>query len=108
MEELRKKRMAELMARQGQQHVQEQFQQQIREEEIERQIKHIMTQILDSEARQRISNLRLAKPDFARQIEVLLIQLHQAGRLPKRLSDPELKKILSEISAKKRDTKITR
>jgi DNA-binding TFAR19-related protein (PDSD5 family) len=49
--------------------------------------------------------IRLARPDFARQIEILLIQLYQQGRL-KSLSDDQLKAMLAKISDTKRETKI--
>ena len=72
------------------------------------QIKTIVSQILEPAARERLSNIRTARPEFARQIEVLLIQLYQAGQLPQKLSDENFKKILERISGNKKETKITR
>ncbi|MFH1721991.1 MAG: DNA-binding protein [Candidatus Altiarchaeota archaeon] len=108
LENLRKKRMAELMASQqyGAQHqVQEQMAQ---EQEMEDQIKHIISQILTPEARERLANIRAAKASYARQIEMLLIQLAQAGQLPKKITDEQFKQILGKIGSQKRETKISR
>ena len=104
LDELRQKRMRELQMLQ-QQGSQQQMEQQMREQEIEQQIKLIMRQIMTPEARERLSNIRLARPDFARQVEVMLIQLFQAGRL-KELNDHQFKELLSKLSGRKRETKI--
>ncbi|MBM3308798.1 MAG: DNA-binding protein [Candidatus Altiarchaeales archaeon] len=98
IEELRRRRMQQLLQQQMQQQQQEALQQQMQEAEVSSQIKFIINQILTPEARERLANIRLARPEYARQIEILLIQLKQAGRLPKQLSDVEFKKILLKIS----------
>ncbi len=106
IEELRKKRMQQLIQQQRQPQLTQQMQQLREQEEIETQIKQIINKILTIEARSRLANIRMARPEFARQIEVLLIQLYQAGRLPKKLSDEELKKLLAEISSRKKEIRI--
>ncbi len=88
--------------------LQQQTQQQIQEEQINSQIKLIITQILDPDARGRLANIRLAGPEFARQIEIFLIQLYQAGRLPKMLTDAQFKEILEKLHEKRREPKIIR
>ncbi len=108
LEELRKRRMAELMAQRQQQGGADQYQQQMAEQQLEEQIKHIITQILSPEARARLANIRAARPQYARQIEILLIQLAQSGQLPKKMSDEQFKSILERLTKQKRDTKIER
>ncbi|MFC2154719.1 DNA-binding protein [Candidatus Altiarchaeota archaeon] len=109
LEDVRKKRMKELMLEQQLQQQQSQFQQQLsQEQEIEAQIKHIVTQILTPEARERLANIRVARPSYARQIEILLIQLAQAGKLPGKITDQQLKEILGRFSQKRRETTIER
>ncbi len=108
LEELRQKRMRELLAQQqAQRDVQEQVQYQMQEQEVERQIHFIITQILSSEARERLGNIRIARAQFARQIEVLLIQLYQAGKLPSKISDEQFKAILAQLKGRQRDTRIS-
>ncbi len=104
LERLRRQRMQELMQQQSQQ----QIQQQIQEEQIDEQIKIIISQILTPQARERLGNIRIARPEFARQIEVFLIQLAQGGRLPSQVTDEQLKEILGKLHKKKRETKIIR
>ncbi|VVB51011.1 DNA-binding protein [uncultured archaeon] len=87
------------MARQqAQASTQEQVEQQIRAEEYEKQLRMILAQILTPEARSRLGNVRVARPDYARQVELILVQLHQARRLPTPVTDADLKQILSKIS----------
>ena len=107
IEELRRKRMQQLLQQQVQSQQQEALQEQMQEAEINNQIKFIIGNILEPEARERLANLRLARPQYARQIEILLIQLRQAGRLPQKLSDTEFKEILMKLSGKKREGKIS-
>ncbi|HHQ45369.1 MAG TPA: DNA-binding protein [Candidatus Altiarchaeales archaeon] len=107
LEELRKKRLAQLRAQQSQL-LQQEYQQELQRQEVEQQIKHIINNIMTPEARERLANIRLARPDFARQVEILLIQMAQSGRLPKKIDDLLFKQILSKISEGKRETQIKR
>jgi programmed cell death protein 5 len=107
LEEIRRRRMQELMQGQMQQQGSQQMQRAMQEQQVAEQIKIILGQILEPAARDRLSNIRLASPEFARQIEILLIQLYQGGQLPQKLSDENFKKILEKIRSKKKETKIT-
>jgi len=108
LEALRQRRLRELAQSQMQQQAQQQMQRALQEDQISAQIKVIINQILEPAAKERLSNIHAARPEFARQIEILLIQLYQAGQLPARLSDDAFKKILERIHEKKREPKITR
>lgn len=98
LEELRKKRMQKHMQQQQNQQAQAQKQQQQQMEEI---IKQIINQVLTPQAKERLGNIRAADPEYARQIEMVLIQLYQQGRLQDRLTDKQLKNILADISKRK-------
>ena len=105
LEALRKKRLQQLMQQQSEQEMQQQMQM----EQVDQQIKTIMYQIMTPDARERLGNIRAANPEFARQIEIMLIQLYQAGRLPKKINDEQLKEILKKIqSQQQRETTIIR
>ncbi|MBD3262593.1 MAG: hypothetical protein GF334_13150 [Candidatus Altiarchaeales archaeon] len=95
LEELRARRAKQLMASQ-----QDEYQRQLQKKQVDEQIKSIINQIMTAEARQRLTNLRIARPDYARQIEVLLIQLAQSNRLPSKLDDEAFKNILSKLSSR--------
>lgn len=103
IEELRKRKMLELQAR---------LQEQQRQEELRRQYevqkRTAILQILTPEARSRLANIRAVKPQFAEQLELQLIQLAQAGRLGSKITDTQLREILSKLQARKRKFKIRR
>jgi programmed cell death protein 5 len=78
------------------------------EKEVDAQKEALLKQILSPEARQRLTNLKMIKPDYTEQIELQLIQLAQTGKMPIPLSDAQLKQILIQLQSRKRETKITR
>lgn len=114
LEEIRRRRMAELQAQQtaAQNQMQQQVAQQAQQQEAQRQFeaekKQILGQILTSEARARLANLKLTKPQLVEQIEIQLIQSANSGSLRGKVTDEQLKVLLSQISGQKREIKITR
>ena len=105
-EELDEIRRRKLLAMQ-QRTTDEQKQAQVRQQ-LEAQKQALLRQILSPEARQRLTNLNMIKPEFTEQLELQLIQLAQAGKLPIPLSDAQLKQILIQLQSRKRETKIRR
>jgi len=103
VEALRKKRMLELQQRLAQEQQRAQVQQQI---ELQKQT--LLRRILATDARQRLTNLKMVKPEFAEQIELQLIQLAQTGRLKIPVTDEQLKEILARLQSQRRDIKIRR
>jgi programmed cell death protein 5 len=83
-------------------------QRQSQEEQIEEQKQQLLRQILTPEARQRLTNLKMIKPEFTEQLELQIIQLAQTGKLPIPLSDKQLKQILQQLQPKKREITIRR
>lgn len=78
------------------------------EQQMEAQKQALLKQILSPEARQRLTNLKMVKPEFTDQLELQIIQLAQMGKIPIPLSDAQLKQILIQLQSRKRETKITR
>jgi len=105
-EELNEIRRRKLLAMQ-QRTTDEQKQAQLKQQ-LEAQKQALLRQILSPEARQRLTNLNMVKPEFTEQLELQLIQLAQAGKLPIPLSDVQLKQILLQLQSRKRETKIRR
>ncbi|MEM2884844.1 MAG: DNA-binding protein [Thermoproteota archaeon] len=60
------------------------------------------------EARQRLANLKLVRPQLAEQLELSLIQLAQQGRVKVPITDEQLKVVLSRVQASKREMSIRR
>ena len=108
IEEIRRRRMQELQqqAAAQQQAPDAQSQEQMRRE-MEAQKKQAMMQILTPEARSRLANLRLTKPEFVDQIELQLIQLAQMGRVSSKITDEQLKELLRKLAGQKREINIT-
>jgi len=68
----------------------------------------ILRQLLSSEARLRLNNVKMVKPDLAALVENYLINMASQGRLNSQVSDEQLKQILMSIQQPKRDFKINR
>ena len=101
LEELRRKKLQELQQQAAQQQIAE-----AQMQDFEARKYQIMRKILSQEGRQRLENIRIVKPEFAQEIEFQLIQLAQSGRLRGPLSDEAFKKLLEQLSGKKKDFKI--
>lgn len=121
LDEIRKRRMAELqqqaaMNADPQQMAQQQLAQQQaaqqqaaqQQAEMEAQLKQAMKQILTPEARGRLDNLRLTKPELVMNIEIQLLQSAQAGSLRGKVTDEQLKVLLKNLMGQKREIHITR
>jgi programmed cell death protein 5 len=70
---------------------------------------NVMRLALTSEARQRLTNVRMVKPEVAHAIEEYIIQLVSSGRLKRTIDDDQLKELLTSIQGTaKREFKIRR
>jgi programmed cell death protein 5 len=83
-------------------------QKQTQAEQLEAQKQALLRQLLSPEARQRLTNLKMIKPEFTEQLELQIIQLAQTGKLPIPLTDQQLKQILLQLQPKKREINIRR
>jgi programmed cell death protein 5 len=68
----------------------------------------ILRMALTSEARQRLTNVRMVKPELASSIEEYVIQLASSGKLKHPLDDEQVKQMLLGLQEKKREIKIRR
>ena len=73
---------------------------------LEAQKQSILRQILTEEARQRLANVKLVRPQVAEAVELRLIQIAQQGGVREKINDEQLKEILRKIQGQKRETKI--
>ena len=99
LERIRQKKMEELQRR-----IVEEEERARRE--LERQA--ALRVILTPEARQRLANLRLVKPELVAQLEEQLIQLANTGRIKMPITDDVLKQILIKLFSSKRRIRIRR
>jgi programmed cell death protein 5 len=75
---------------------------------LEAQKQAILRKILTPEARQRLTNLKMVKPEFAAHLEEQLILIAQQGKINIPLDDEQLKEILRRLQAGKREIQIRR
>ena len=78
------------------------------EEQINAQKDLLLKQILSSEARLRLNNVKMVKPELATMVENYLLGLAAQGRSPSQITDEQLKQILLSAQQPKKDFKINR
>jgi programmed cell death protein 5 len=71
-------------------------------------MERVLQKILDNEARERLTLIRMSRPELADAVTRQLVSLAQQGRLTRRISDADLKTILAQVPSDGRDIKITR
>ncbi|MFN4045975.1 MAG: DNA-binding protein [Acidilobaceae archaeon] len=93
LEAIRERRLQELQRR---------LEEERRRKEVEAQRENVLRSILTSEARSRLNNIKLVKPEIARAVEDYIIQLVNAGRLTPPIDEDVVKRLLVEISERTR------
>jgi programmed cell death protein 5 len=58
----------------------------------------ILSQVLDQQARARLNTIACAKPEKAKMVESMLIQMAQTGQLQGKLGEEQLKGLLEKVS----------
>ena len=101
---LREKRLQELQAQQQRSEEVSEAQ-----ERVEAQKQALLRRMLTPEARQRLTNIKMVRPDFADQLEVQLIQIAQSGRVKLPITYEILKNLLEQMQAQQqREIRIRR
>ena len=78
------------------------------EDQINAQKDMLLKQLLSSEARLRLNNVKMVKPDLANMVENYLLGLASQGRSPSQITDDQIKQILLSAQQPKKDFKINR
>lgn len=109
LQAIRAQRMAQLQNQYGAGGGQGQGPSQEQQEEMRRKQEemknNILVQVLDQEARSRLNTIGLAKPEKAKMVESMLIQMAQTGQIQGKLGEEQLKTLLERVS--ERTTKTT-
>ena len=91
LERLREEKMKELQER-------DEGEAQEQKQRAEAQKKAVLRKSLEPEARERLQALRMAKPQFAEQVERQVVALAQSGRLQGKIDEEQMKQILKELN----------
>lgn len=103
LEALRQRKLQELQLR-----AQQEAMAREQEAQLAQQKAAVMRQLLTPEARERLANLRMARPDIVESVENQLIMLVQSGRITHQIDDYTLRQILRKVVPTKREIKIER
>lgn len=79
-----------------------------KDNQLKAQKEMMLKQVLSSEARLRLNNVRMVKPDLADLVENYILNLSVQGKISGQISDEQLKQILSSAQQPKRDFKFNR
>ena len=101
LEELKKQRLLQL-----QQMQQEALRREKMQQEVESQRQAILRTILTPEARERLTAIKLARPEYATALEDQLIRLAQTRQLPNKITDEQLKKLLQQLIGRRSEGRI--
>ncbi|PLC64176.1 DNA-binding protein [Vulcanisaeta sp. EB80] len=88
IEAIRQRKMQEL---------QRQIEEERRRQELAAQRRAVLRTILTPEARERLDNLRIVRPELVETLEQQLITLAQSGKVRVPITDEDLKRILETI-----------
>ena len=78
------------------------------QEQYEQLRQSVLRQIMTAEARERLARLKIARPEFAENVENQMIMLAQSGQLGGIITDEALVKILEKLTPEKREITIKR
>ena len=79
-----------------------------KDSQLKAQKEMMLKQVLSSDARLRLNNVRMVKPDMADLVENYILNLSVQGKISGQISDEQLKQILASAQQPKRDFKFNR
>jgi len=105
IEQLRKKRLAELQssAAKGNQQQSYEAQQQAKQKQQEM-INSMLSQVLTQDATARLNSIGLVKPEKAENLKKMIISMAQSGQIGGKLGDQDLQNLLKQVNQKTTQT----
>ena len=79
-----------------------------KDSQLKAQKEMMLKQVLSADARSRLNNVRMVKPDLADLVENYILNLTAQGKITGQISDEQLKQILLSVQQPKRDFKFNR
>ncbi|MFW5927844.1 MAG: DNA-binding protein [Thermoplasmatota archaeon] len=103
LEEIKKRKMEQIKKQQ-----ESQEQQHEAEEQMRAQKKALLRKVMTADARERLGNIRVARPELAERIESQIISLAQRGATKGKIDDDTLKELLKKLKGNKKEINIKR
>lgn len=104
---IRNKRMQELQKQMkggdGDERKRQQMESSKRQEDM---VNSMLSQLLNQDARARLNSIALVKPDQAKQVEGMLINMARSGQISEKMTEKQLVQVLEQISEKKQRTTV--
>ena len=107
LDKIKKRKLEELMQMQQEKLLQQSHEQSQIQQQIE-QMESIARQFMTKEALARYGNLKTAHQEKALQLLLILFQAIQKGQVQGKIDDSTLKKILEQLTPRKKEIKIRR
>lgn len=111
LEAIRQRRMQELMAHHGMgnnQNTEQANAQEDAKREADERRQMMLSQILTSEARERLARIALVKPEKSRGVEDVILRAAQMGQIMEKVSEDKLISLLEQINTQTtKQTKVT-
>jgi len=107
LDEIKKRKLDELMQIQ-QERMQQQAQEHAQIQQQIEQMESVAKQFMTKEALARYGNLKTAHHEKALQLLLVLFQAIQKGQIQDKINDSTLKKVLEQLTPKKKEIKIKR
>jgi len=79
-----------------------------KDSQLKAQKEMMLKQVIAADARLRLNNVRMVKPDLADLVENYILNLSVQGKISGQISDDQLKQILLSAQQPKRDFKFNR
>ena len=79
-----------------------------KDSQLKAQKEMMLKQVLSSDGRLRLNNVRMVKPDLADLVENYILNLSVQGKISGQISDDQLKQILASAQQPKHDFKFNR
>jgi len=103
LDEIRARRMAELQQQMGGGPQDGNKQEEMRQQQEEMK-NGMLSQLLDQQARARLNTIAVAKPEKAKMVENMLIQMARTGQIQGKLGEAQLKNLLERVSSQTQKT----
>merc|ERR1711988_1461267 len=103
LDEIRARRMAELQQQMGGGPQDASKQEEMRQQQEEMK-NGMLSQLLDQQARARLNTIAVAKPEKAKMVENMLIQMARTGQIQGKLGEAQLKNLLERVSSQTQKT----